>query len=55
VAEDIAAQYPTVDYVNPVVANAIERHAPLLGWTWYADGPRPNGMNGENVAVERIA
>lgn len=42
VAADVAAQYPRVDYVAAVVASAIERHATLLGLTWYVDGPRPN-------------
>ena len=42
VARDVAVQYLCVDYVEQVVANAIERHAKHLGWTWFDDGPRPS-------------
>lgn len=41
VAADVASQYPSIDYISSVVARAVERHAAILGWTWYADGPRP--------------
>jgi len=47
VAAGVASQYPSVDYLNAVVASVIERHVELLGWQWMADGPRKkNQTNG---------
>jgi hypothetical protein len=40
VAADVAEQYPRLDYLDAVVANAIERRAEILGWTFTPEGPK---------------
>lgn len=47
VADDVSSKYPTVDYVNAVVSNAIERHSDILGFKWMYDGPHK--VEDENV------
>jgi len=49
VAAGVASQYPSVDYLNAVVASVIERHVELLGWQWMADGPQRIDKNGEGI------
>ena len=43
VAADVSEQYPKLDYLDAVVARAIERRAEILGWDWTADGPKKQG------------
>ena len=43
VAADVSEQYPRLDYLDAVVARAIERRAEILGWDWTADGPKKKG------------
>jgi hypothetical protein len=40
VAADVSEQYPKLDYLDAVVARAIERRAEILGWVWTAEGPK---------------
>ena len=40
VAEDVAKQYPSVDYLAQQIRLAIEQRLPLLGWEWARNGPR---------------
>ncbi len=40
VAADVSEQYPKLDYLDAVVARAIERRAEILGWIWTAEGPK---------------
>jgi hypothetical protein len=40
VAAEVAEQYPQLDYLDAVVARAIEKRAEILGWVWTAEGPK---------------
>jgi hypothetical protein len=40
VAADVSEQYPQLDYLDAVVALAIERRAEIIGWTFTAEGPK---------------
>jgi hypothetical protein len=40
VAAEVAEQYPQLDYLDVVIARAIERRSTLLGWHWLGlEGP----------------
>ncbi len=40
VAADVSEQYPQLDYLDAVVANAIQRRIEILGWIWTPEGPK---------------
>jgi hypothetical protein len=40
VAADVSEQYPQLEYLDVVVARAIERRAEILGWVFTAEGPK---------------
>jgi hypothetical protein len=40
VAAEVSEQYPKLDYLDAVVARAIERRAEILEWVWTAEGPK---------------
>jgi hypothetical protein len=40
VAADVSEQYPQLDYLDVVVARAIEKRAEILGWVWTVEGPK---------------
>lgn len=40
VSNEVARQYPTVDYVGTTVRRAIEDNVDLLDWEWFLDGPK---------------
>jgi hypothetical protein len=40
VAADVSEQYPQLEYLDVVVARAIERRIEILGWVWAPEGPK---------------